>query len=366
MSVSLNENLDLDIQLRRRDFTLRVTEQIPLQGVTAIFGPSGSGKTTLLRAIAGFEPAVSGNINCAGVDWLRSDLCLHAHQRPVGMVFQDGRLFTHLSVAGNLEFALRRSPQGRRAIGYEEVLATFDLQPLIKRNPSQLSGGERQRVAIARTLLSQPELLLLDEPLAALDAARKAEILPYLEVLSRHFEIPVFYVSHAIDEVARLADRVIVLEGGSVIGQGKPAQVLNNPAMQAAVSAFEVISVLEATVEEQLQELHLTRLSHHGQTIVVPELGGHTVGDSVLLNVRAGDVALATVRPEALSFRNMLQGNIVAIDNQTEGAFAMLSIDVSGTTVRSQVTRHAVRDLQLEIGMPVYALLKTATFGQRR
>jgi molybdate transport system ATP-binding protein len=349
------------------DFSLDVDQQIALQGVTGLFGPSGGGKSTLLRIIAGLEPLARGQLNFAGESWLDSDIrhFVPADKRPVGFVFQDGRLFEHLTVEGNLQYAVDRGSQKQSSIRYEDVLASFDLQSLLQRHPDALSGGERQRVAIARTVLNSPQILLLDEPLAALDAGRKGEILPYLDDLTARFGIPAIYVSHTIDEIARLADRVIVLEQGRVKAHGEAAEVLNQIDMQSPSSKFDIVTILQTRLLEHLPKLALSRLDHHGQTVVVPMLNNRHKGDVVRLHIRAGDVALATREPEGISFRNIMKGTVTDLDADAASAFAMVSVDIGGAIVRSQLTRQAVAELDLRPGMKIFVLLKTATFDRR-
>ena len=367
MSASSDNRLAIDAQVGYASFDLEVTMELELEGVTGVFGPSGSGKSTLLRIIAGFEKDATGSIRFAGETWLDSTAAtfMAAHRRPVGYVFQDARLFEHLTVDGNLQFAARRVSAGTGTISYGDVCKTFELESLLGRRVDALSGGERQRVAIARTLLAQPRLLLLDEPLAALDIGRKGDILPYLDALSSQFGIPVVYVSHAIDEIARLADRVVVLDAGRVTAIGDVADTLNRVELQSAVSRFEAVTVLETTVTEHIEELNLTRLDHRGQTIVVPSLPHLGPGETTRLYVRAGDVALATARPEGLSFRNVLAGELLDIEEDPAGAFALVSIGIDGATLRAHLTRHAIDELGLRNGTRVYALLKTASFDKR-
>ena len=359
--------LSISAKVAYRDFQLDVDLELQLDGVTGLFGPSGGGKSTLLRVLAGLEKSARGQVCFGDETWLASEqgTFVPSHLRSVGYVFQDGRLFEHLTVTGNLQYAADRGVAAPDGIQLDEVLDTFDLRPLLQRDVRVLSGGERQRVAIARTLLTQPQLLLLDEPLAALDAGRKGEILPYLETLPRRFKIPAIYVSHSIDEVARLADQVVVLDHGRIKAIGGAAEVLNRLELQSPLSRFDVVSILETRVVDDLPDLGLTRLDHRGQMIVVPGLRQRSAGDTVRLFIRAGDVALATTRPEGISFRNILAGTLERIDADPDQAFATVSVDVDGASIRAQLTRQAVRDLQLETGMPVFALLKTASFDQR-
>ena len=359
--------LELRVRVPMPEFGLQVEQKLALAGVTGLLGPSGGGKSTLLRVIAGLERAASGQVVFAGETWLNSDdgIYVPTHKRPVGYVFQDARLFTHLSVEGNLRYAERRRGPWPDAIDYAGIVSIFDLETLLQRRIKALSGGERQRVALARTLLTGPRLLLLDEPLAALDVARKWEILPYIEVLSSEFGIPAIYVSHSIEEIARLADQVVVLDRGKVTAAGPAAEVLNQQELLSAGPGFEPGTILECRVSSHSDELQLTSLDFHGQTIVVPLLAHLGRGASVRLHVRAGDVALALQKPEGLSFRNVLYGSISDIRTDPGSAFSTASVEVDGAVLRSRVTRHAVQELNLKPGMPIYALLKTASFDHR-
>jgi len=358
----------LQVRITYPGFKLDVDHRVLLQGITGLFGASGGGKSTLLRIIAGFEKTARGKISFDGDAWQDSSRrqFLPSHRRPVGFVFQDTRLFDHLDVAGNLAFAAQRHKLKQSSIGQQEVLSAFDLQGLLSRRVTGLSGGERQRIAIARTLLTQPRILLLDEPLAALDRGRKSEILPYLESLPQRFGIPVIYVSHSVDEVARLCDRVIALQDGHIAAVGGAADVLNHLDEHATRLSTELFTVLEAKVIEQLTDVQLTRLDHAGQTFVVPMLTHLPNGTDVRLNVRASDVAIATEAPRNLSFRNVLRGTLSGIESRPDSPFATALVDIGGgTTVRAQLTRHAVAELNLRAGMPVFALLKTASFDRQ-
>ena len=359
--------LSINAELSFPSFHLNVEHDIVLEGITGLFGPSGSGKSTLLRIIAGFEHSVTGSVCFANETWQDSSTkhFVPPHHRPVGYVFQHTRLFAHLSVEGNLLFAAKRSVALRSAMDYQEVLSAFDLLPLLSRRVDALSGGERQRVAIARTLLSHPRLLLLDEPLAALDVGRKIEILPYLETLPTRFGIPAIYVSHSVDDMAQLADHILVLRQGKLVASGDPAEVLNSPALSTSLSHFDTVSILQTRVIEHLPDVGLTTLDHHGHKIVVPLLARKNRGDAVRLYVRAGDVAMATQRPEKTSFRNVLRGTLASIDQGGDSAFAIVSMDINGVTLRARLTRQAMQELELAPGTEVFALLKTASFDRR-
>ncbi len=220
-----------DLQIRCTavlgDFILKIDEAVPLEGVTAVFGPSGSGKTSLLQAIAGFLRPDAGEIICAETEWYRDrpKAWMPPHKRGVGMVFQDAQLFPHLSVRGNLDYAHQRADADASGYSYNQVVSAMALNPLLDRDTLSLSGGEKQRVAIARTLLTRPRLLLLDEPLSGLDSARKAELLPFLETLKTEFALPTLYVSHDVDEVSRIADRAVMMEEGAIVARGGTDEV---------------------------------------------------------------------------------------------------------------------------------------------
>lgn len=359
--------LELRVRLDLPDFTIEVEEEVPGQGVTALFGPSGSGKTSLLRAIAGFERPVRGRIalgdevffdRAAGID-------VPAHRRPVGLLFQDLRLFPHLDVAGNLAFAERRRDPAAAGASRADVIEVLGLEALLARDVHRLSGGEQQRVALARTLLSRPELLLLDEPLAALDGDRKAEILPYLESVIRRFQIPTIYVSHDLDEVARLADRVLVLSEGQVRAEGETAEVLGRLDLPRIASPAESSVLVEGDVIEHDARLHLTRVDLDGDALTLPLVPEAEPGTRLRLRVRARDVAVATMRPEGLSIRNVLAGEIAALRAAEPGVIEA-TIQLRGHSIRARLTQAAVESLELEVGRSVFALVKSISLDRHR
>ncbi len=352
--------LSFDLAVDYGDFRLRAERELPLAGIVGLFGASGCGKSTLLRALAGLDERVRGTIRFDGETWLddaRRER-VPAHRRPVGFVFQDARLFRHLDVRGNLEFAAKRSPG---PIGIDDVGDAFDLEPLLSRNVEALSGGERQRVSLARALLTQPRLLLLDEPLAALDARRKRNILPYLETLFPRFGIPAIFVSHATDEIARLTEQTLVMDEGSIVAAGPTVNELN--AWEARpIPALSPLTILEATITDRLEQVHLTEVDCAGQTLLVPGLQSADIGTSIRLFVRAADVALAVERPSGLSVRNVLEGELAALETTGNEAFVICRIAIGDVDLRAQLTRHAVEELALQPGMRVFALVKTASF----
>ena len=359
-------DLALDARIAFADFTLDVSHRFAMDGITALFGPSGGGKSTLLRIISGLEAGAEGRIAFGDETWLdtKAGIFMPAHRRGVGYVFQDARLFPHHSVEGNLRYAARRSTGVDKRIDLDGVTAALDLQPLLSRRPGTLSGGERQRVAIGRTLLTRPRLLLMDEPLANLDVQRRAEILPYIERLPGTFGMPVIYVTHAIDEVARLAQRMVVLAAGRTIADGPVTEVLERLDLQPATGRFEAGVVLAARIAGHDTRFRLTRLDHHGQPIDMPMVD-LPVGTEIRLRVRARDVSLATVRPTGISVRNILSGVISQIEEEPDTAFAETLVDLGGAKLRARVTRAAVADLALAPGMPVFALVKSVALDRR-
>ena len=364
MSAETPARLLLDFRLDLAGFRLQLREDLKLDGVTALFGPSGSGKTSLLRAIAGFERPVRGRIALDDALWFdaAAGRQLPPHRRPVGFMFQDARLFPHLSVAGNLDFAERRAG---RAHGFsrEEVVSALDLGPLLGRPATALSGGERQRAALARTLLVRPRLLLLDEPLAALDRERKADILPYLQRALAQFRIPALYVSHDLDEVAQLSDQLLVLAAGRVQARGAMADVLERLDLGSAADRFEAGALVCGRVLRQDARLHLTWVDLDGDSLAVPEMAGLAPGAPVRLRIRARDVALATERPRGLSIRNALAGTLIDLRREEGAGFAEALVQLRKARIRARLTLAAVEDLQLAAGMPVYALVKSLSLS---
>lgn len=351
-------------RVERGGFVLDVDDAIPLEGVTAIFGPSGSGKSTLLRAIAGFDRPVAGRIAFGDTLFFdrQSGVDLRPHERSVGMLFQDARLFEHLDVSGNLGYGEKRRGRQLSRWTRREVVDALDLASLEGRRMSGLSGGERQRVALGRTLLSNPDLLLLDEPLSGLDRERKAEILPYLEDVTRRFGIPTLYVSHDIDEVARLADRVWVFAEGRLQTSGSTAEIVERLDLQPLTGRFEAGVLVEGRVARHDTRLRLTFVDLHGDTLTMPLVDRLEPGDPVRLRIRARDVALATRRPEGLSIRNILPGRIVDLVREPGSGSVEAFVELRSDRIRARLTLAAVEELELAIGDPVFALVKSVSF----
>ncbi len=342
-------------QLERADFMLDVDVPLPASGVTALFGPSGSGKTTLLRCIAGLERA-AGTLRVNGETWQDDTTFIATHHRPLGYVFQESSLFPHLSVRANLEYGYKRAAD--RRVRLEQVAEWLGLDRLIeRRNPEQLSGGERQRVAIGRALLTSPRILLMDEPLASLDTASRQEILPFLERLHRELQIPVIYVSHALDEVARLADHLVLLQQGRVIASGALGPTLARLDLPTA-HLDDAGVVIEAKVAQHDEAYHLTKLEFTGGNLWVGRVD-QTTGTQVRARVLARDVSIATVMPQGSSISNILPANISEI--QDEGSDKVLvRMTISGEqALLSRITRRSRDLLCLTTGMQVYAQVKS-------
>jgi len=357
--------LDLSLRVERAAFTLEVEERLEDVGVTAVFGASGSGKTTLLRALAGFERPSRGRIALGDEVWFDREarLDLPPHRRAVGFLFQEGRLFTHLDVAGNLAFGERR--RGRGALSRRDVVDALDLSPLLARRIPSLSGGERQRVALGRTLLAGPRLLLLDEPLSALDAGRKAEILPFLEEVTRRFRIPTLLVSHDVDEVVRLSDRVLVLGEGQVQDEGPTADVIDRLDLASITGRDEEGVVVEGHVAQHDERLHLTRVDIQGDALTLPLAPRLAPGDPVRLRILARDVAIAVERPRGLSIRNVLPGRVESVRLAPPGA-ADVTLQLRGSHLRARLTQAAVEELALAEGREVFALVKSVSLDRGR
>lgn len=356
--------LEFDLRISYPDFALEVAHAIPLEGITALFGPSGCGKSTLLRILAGLERKAEGRIVFAGETWQSGTghQLLAAHKRGAGYVFQDARLFPHLDVGGNLRYAERRSRQAASGIDLDQVVSALDLGPLLGRRVTSLSGGERQRVAVGRTLLTRPRLLLMDEPLAALDFKRKAEILPYLERLPRAFDIPTIYVSHDIDEVARLADRMMVLRNGQLLAAGPVDAVLERLDLPGNGERFEPGVALTARIVGHDPRYRLSQLDLDGHILSVPELDA-PIGTSLRLRIKARDISIATRRPQGISIRNILKARIAEIAAPADAAQADLLLDIGrGRHLRARITRASMEELGLAPGTDIFALVKSVTF----
>lgn len=357
-------DLKIQAEIALGDFSLVVDERVPLEGVTAVFGPSGSGKTSLLNLVAGFLRPDQGEITFAGETWTRTQpkAWVPPHRRPVGTVFQDAQLFPHLSARGNLDYAERRADAASPGHPRAKIEAAMALGPLLERAVQTLSGGEKQRVAIARTLLTRPRLLLLDEPLSALDTARKADLLPFLETLKTEFALPTLYVSHDVDEVSRIADRVMMLDEGRVIATGRTDEVLSRFGLEAGRNPYEQASVLRGRIDQDAARDGLIAVRIGDAAMWLAADIDLANGADVALKIPARDVSIALEKPTGISIQNMLAATVVDIDPTKRPAFQSVTLSVGDQTLLATVTRKAVTDLGLAPGRSVYALIKSATF----
>ena len=355
-------SIDAHIQIERGTFQLNARLELPARGVTAVFGPSGSGKTTLLRALAGLEPCPDSRVIINGTPWQTSTKYLATHERPVGLVFQEPSLFEHLTVQANLDFGRQRISKSVQTIPLDHSIELLEISPLLNRYPHQLSVGEQQRVAIARALAVCPEWLLLDEPLAAMDAARKREILPYLETLCRETDLPILYVSHSREEVARLADHLVVLNEGKVIANGPAIEILSNLALPLAREP-DSAAIIETTVAGQDHTFGLTLLDFAGGQFQVTH-HDLPVDTPVRLQVQANDVSLTLERPTQTSILNVFKAKVAEMA-EAGPAHVLVKLTVgsnsdSGSTLLARITRKSAELLALKPGRAVHAQIKSA------
>lgn len=347
--------LQASLRISRPNFDLDVELQLPERGVTALFGPSGSGKTTVLRCLAGLERAPQGRVVFRGQIWQDADLWLPTHKRPIGYVFQEASLFPHLTVTDNLRYGMRRIKHADQK-RLERVVDLLGIEHLLRRKPDALSGGERQRVAIARALAVEPELLLMDEPLASLDGARKKEILPYLERLRDDLNIPVVYVSHSPDEVARLADTLVVLNAGQVAACGPLTETLSRVDLPIRLGD-DVGVVLKGTVGAIDLAWHLARVDFTGGEVWVRD-HGLPLGSKVRLRILARDVSLAHQR-SASSIQNVFWGEAVALGDDEHPGVVLVQLRVGESVLLARVTKRAVASLGVEPGRGLWVQVKT-------
>jgi molybdate transport system ATP-binding protein len=357
--------LHLQIQMSRSAFQLNLDLQLPSEGITAIFGPSGSGKTTLLRAVAGLEKNEQGRIQIGTHIWQDTSrgICLPTWQRPLGYVFQESSLLPHLSVAENLNFGLKRALKSAGialADAQHALQASVELLgigSLLQRMPHELSGGERQRVAIARAIAMQPQLLLMDEPLASLDAARRQEIFPWLAKLRDELKMPMLYVTHSAEEVTRLADHLVVLDQGQVKAQGPVGAVLTQ-VVNPVVMGDDAGALIAGHIGAVDAEWHLSRVDFEGGCIWMRD-AGLPVGKAVRIRILARDVSLATAEPLNTSIQNQLQGVIQSINPDVHPSQVMVVLKCGTEDVLARVTRRAISELGLQVGIPVWAQVKS-------
>lgn len=338
-------------------FALDVNLTLPGRGVSAIYGSSGSGKTTLLRCVAGLERAQKAYLSVNGEIWQDDEagVFLPVHQRPLGFVFQDASLFAHLDVQQNLDYGMRRVPLAARRVALDQAIALLGIGKLLKQRSDTLSGGERQRVAIARALATSPRILLMDEPLASLDLKRKAEILPYLERLHDELDIPVLYVSHATDEVARLADHLVLLENGQVLASGPTRELMTRMDLPLA-HGDSAAAVIEATVLrlEPHYKLAIAQFGGGDISVLNPSL---KVGQKVRLRIQARDVSLTLQKQGDTSVLNIFAVAVTALSADSPGQ-GMVALDAGGSTLLARISQKSADVLQLQTGSQVFAQVK--------
>ena len=350
----MTEFLNATFKVDYPGFALDVDLKLPASGITVVFGPSGSGKTTLLRCLAGLEK--SGTMEIAGEVWQNENTFIPVNQRAIGMVFQESRLFPHLNVRNNLLYGYKRTPVDSRRLHLEEVMHVLALENLMERGIENLSGGEKQRVALGRALLTSPKLLLMDEPLAALDAQRKTEIIPFIRKIEKELSIPIIYVTHSMSEVLQLVDTMVILKEGKVVKWGPVGKVFADIQLRDAIGDQHSGAVLDTTVLEHDTEFGITRLDFMGQELSVP-LQKIRVGQGLRVHIHSKDVSLATQPPDGLtSVLNILKTKVKAI-----GENAGYSVDIeldAGRPLLATITRKSLSNLSLQPGQPIYAFIK--------
>ena len=347
--------IECNIKIQLESFMLDANFSIPDRGITVVFGPSGSGKTTLLRALAGLEKSDNGFLKIGDSVWQKGEDFLATHKRQIGYVFQDAALFDHLDVKGNLNFVIKRAI-GLKEDFIESIHNLLEIKTLLNRKTTQLSGGERQRVAIARALLTNPKILLLDEPLSALDLKRKNEILPYLDSIHNDLEIPILYVTHSQDEMSRLADHLLLIEDGNIVGSGPVNDMLTRFDMPLSHGG-DAVSIIEAEVLKRDSEFNLMHLDFLGGQFIVPD-NGFPVQTKVRIRVVARDVSLTKSKQVDTSILNIFPAMVQEIVNEGE-AQVMVRLQIKETILLACITRKSSYKLRLEKGSEVFVQVKS-------
>lgn len=347
--------IECKIKVQLESFMLDANFSIPDRGITVVFGPSGSGKTTLLRAIAGLEKSDKGFLKIGDSVWQKGEDFLATHKRQIGYVFQDAALFDHLDVKGNLNFVIKRAI-GLKEDFIESIHNLLEIKTLLNRKTTQLSGGEKQRVAIARALLTNPKILLLDEPLSALDLKRKNEILPYLDSIHNDLEIPILYVTHSQDEMSRLADHLLLIEDGNIVGSGPVNDMLTRFDMPLSHGS-DAVSIIEAEVLKRDSEFNLMHLDFLGGQFIVPD-NGFPVQTKVRIRVVARDVSLTKSKQVDTSILNIFPAMVQEIVNEGE-AQVMVRLQIKETILLACITRKSSYKLRLEKGSEVFVQVKS-------
>ncbi len=355
--------MEIFVSRKQGDFVIDAALSGPDSGVTALFGPSGAGKTSLISMVAGLMRPDEGRISVNGLCLFDSgkNIDLPPEKRRIGYVFQDGRLLPHLSVHANLTYGMRLTPADRRFVAFDAVVELLGIGHLLSRRPARLSGGEKQRVAIGRALLTSPAMLLMDEPLASLDASRKSEVLPFIMRLSREYAIPILYVSHNMDEILNLANRLAIMDMGRVVAFGNLEDLLSRPELQTYLGREDFGSVISTMVDEPLDASGLTSLRFGDQFLKVPPIPTGR-GVPVRVRVSARHVAVALEPPELSSFQNIFPGKVDRIIDHGD-SFVDVRLDI-GSLLWARITRKSVCDLDLKKGRPVFALIKSVVLSR--
>ena len=350
--------LSLEAELDRGRFKLAANLEFD-EGVTGLFGPSGSGKSTILGLIAGLVRPDRGGIVLDGETLYdgSAGVCLPPHRRRIGLVFQDSQLFPHRSVKGNLRYGFKRLPERERRFRFDDIVDLLALAPILEAHPRRISGGERQRVALGRSLLASPRLLLLDEPLAALDSGLKAQILPFLQRIRDELKLPMVFVSHALPEILHLTDRLVLMQQGRVIAAGQLEGILGNPSAARILSPDNLINVV---VESHDRDGGCTLARFRDLPIVLPLRAAQAAGETAYVSVHRGEIVLSRGRVEGLSIQNQWPGSITRIEHRGTGVHVHLDI---GSGLIAEVSPRALHDLDLREGGQVYALVKTRSFA---
>lgn len=356
----------IDVAVRRQQGSFGVDMAFATDGVgiTALFGRSGSGKTSVVNMVAGLARPDEGHIEIAGrlLFHSRKGIDLPPERRRCGYVFQDARLFPHMSVRANLCFGMRRAPATERYVDFDQVVALLGLEHLLDRRPGRLSGGEKQRVAIGRALLASPRILLMDEPVASLDATRKAEVLPFIARLPQAFNIPILYVSHSMDEILRLCDTLVLIDHGRAAAVGTVEELTSRIELRPLTGRYVAGAVLRAVVAAHDARHGLTHLAFPGGTLKVGRLD-LPEGSAVRVRLHARDIALALESPKNVSVQNVFAATIAAI-TPTDGHLVHVALDVAGSRLWAQVTSLACSELQLRPGQPVFAMVKSVAIAR--
>jgi len=347
------------IKLERKEFSIEADFNIPDHGVLGIFGHSGSGKTTLLRCLAGLEKKAQGHIEFNKQNWLNASQNLSCQARNIGYIFQEDRLFPHLSVQKNIEYGSKRCISGNTiSLDRKKLFELLNINHLLNRKPQQLSGGEKQRVALARALLKNPQIMLLDEPLASLDQKHKQEILPFLSCLHKELNIPMLYVSHSLEEVSLLCDHIIVIEQGRIQFDGGLHEALVSPESPLA-KADDAAAVLDGIITKQEKEFQLSTIqTANGNNIIAPSMA--EIGQSVRVRIQASNISLCKTAISDSSILNIIEGTISAIVDES-GSHVLLQINSKNDLLLARITQKSHQHLELAIGQTIYMQIKAVS-----